>query len=70
MNVKYCDFCPLDGKCENQNRGYECAMPVKLLYLENRKLRSVIEQIDKELEKKKSYMAKIIAIKELIKFDI
>lgn len=70
MNVKYCDFCPQSGKCEHEEKGYECALPVKLLYLENRKLHSVIEEIEKELNKKNSYVSKIIAIKQIIKFDI
>ena len=67
MNVKYCDFCPESGKCENQSRGYECTIPVKLLYLENQKLRYTIREIRKELEKKKSYESKIIAVKGIIK---
>lgn len=66
MNVKYCDFCPQSGKCENQSRGYECAMPIKFLYLENHQLKYNIEQIRKELEKKKSYESKIIAIKGIV----
>jgi adenine-specific DNA glycosylase len=64
--IDYCDFCPLNGKCENQERGYECAMPVKLLYIENRELKIKIEKIEKEIYKKKSYMSKIISIKEII----
>ena len=66
MNVKYCDFCPQSGKCEHEDKGYECAMPVKLLYLENQKLRYNIELIRKEIFKKKSYESKIIAIKGIV----
>lgn len=66
MNVKYCDFCPQSGKCEHEDKGYECAMPIKLLYLENQKLKYNIEKIRNELEKKKSYESKIIAIKGIV----
>lgn len=66
MNVKYCDFCPQSGKCEHQDKGYECVTPVKLLYLENHRLKSAIREIDKEIFKKKSYESKIIAIKGIV----
>lgn len=45
MKWKYCNYCSLDGTCENQDRGHECEMPVKKLLEENQQLKELLLQI-------------------------
>lgn len=42
MKWKYCNYCPLDGTCENQDRRRECEMPVKELLEENQQLKELL----------------------------
>lgn len=42
MKWKYCNYCPLDGTCENQDRGRECEMPIKKLLEENQQLKELL----------------------------
>ena len=46
MKWKYCNYCPLDGTCENQDRGRECEMPIKKLLEENAQLRKFLEEFN------------------------
>ena len=46
MKWKYCNYCPLDGTCENQDRGHECEMPVKKLLEENTQLHKFLEEFN------------------------
>lgn len=46
MKWKYCNYCPLDGTCENQDRGHECEMPIKKLLEENTQLRKFLEEFN------------------------
>lgn len=46
MKWNYCNYCPLDGTCENQDRGRECEMPVKKLLEENTQLRKFLEEFN------------------------
>lgn len=45
MKWKYCNYCPLDGTCENQYRGRECETPIKKLCEENQQLKELIKEI-------------------------
>lgn len=67
MDIKYCDFCPVQTTCTKKEHGDECVIPVKILFVENRKMKYTLEQIRKEVYKKKSYESKIIAINQLLK---
>lgn len=44
MKWKHCSYCPLDGTCENQDRGHECEMPIKKLLEENAKLKGLLKE--------------------------
>lgn len=44
MKWKYCNYCPLDGTCENQDREHECEMPVKKLLEENQQLKELLKE--------------------------
>lgn len=46
MKWKYCNYCPLDGTCENQDRGHECKMPIKKLLEENTQLHKFLEEFN------------------------
>lgn len=46
MKWRYCNYCPLDGTCENQDRGHECEMPVKKLLEENEQLIKFLEEFN------------------------
>lgn len=50
MKWKYCNYCPLDGTCENQDRGHECEMPVKKLLEENQQLKELLKTCREMLE--------------------
>ena len=44
MKWKYCNYCSLDGTCENQDRGHECEMLVKKLLEENQQLKELLKE--------------------------
>lgn len=44
MKWKYCNYCLIDGTCENQDRGHECEMPVKKLLEENQQLKELLKE--------------------------
>lgn len=50
MKWRYCNYCPLDGTCENQDRGHECEMPVKKLLEENQQLKELLKECKCEFE--------------------
>ena len=50
MRWKYCNYCLIDGACENQDRGHECEMPVKKLCEENDKLKKLLKECEHIIE--------------------
>lgn len=72
MKWKYCNYCPLDGTCENQYRGHECEMPIKKLLEENTQLHKFLEEFNaldvaKENQQLKELLSK--CLDELAEFN-
>lgn len=51
MRWKYCNYCLINGACENQDRGRECEMPIKKLCEENQQLKELLKECRDGLEK-------------------
>lgn len=64
MKWKHCNYCPLDGTCENQDRGCECEMPIKKLLEENQQLKKDNRIFEEKIHN--SYL-KMGQLKELLK---
>ena len=52
MKWKFCEFCYIDGHCENQDRGHKCECYGK-------KLEDKCERLEKQIESAKKYLSLI-----------
>ena len=52
MKWEFCEFCYIDGHCENQDRGHKCECYGK-------KLEDKCERLEKQIESAKKYLSLI-----------
>ena len=50
MIWEFCKRCPLNGNCENQDRGHKCETGYKILFEENEKLKELLKQVNEHFD--------------------
>lgn len=53
----FCNYCIIDGKCQNQDLNHECEMPVKKLYKQNEKLKKQLWISEQSISSALNYLA-------------